>query len=531
MDAFERFVRGGLELAGMEVGDVELGVMRVADAIYGERVRALIQADLADVAEEPDLDPGRPPSDVPLAGRAVAQSPPAPAAAEEPPAPAPGAHPQDLSLRAQAALVASGELDPAELLRATLERIEERNGPLRSVIATFPEESERMLAEAPRGPLYGVPVAVKDQFALPWRAPTDGTHREAIPAGSSAVYERLRAAGAVVCAVTNMHWWGAGSTGHVSAYGPAANPWNAEHCAGGSSGGSAAAPVARLVAGAVGADGGGSIRLPAAYCGATGIKPTFGTVPPDGNVHGELSMDQAGPLCRDAADARLLGEVLFGRELPTGDGSGLVAGLVRTPFWEELDPHVERACRDALAAAGWRCEDVELEGAEHAMIAATLRLTLESLPSLTDADLADADPLLRALVKYELLVPAHALVRADRVRSLLRRGVARAFERVDVLVWPTVPAPAPRIDNPTVELPSGIVPADAANVGQAGLANLTGIPGASTPVGRHPSGLPIGLMIQGPWGAEARVLDAVEHLERATGREWVDASPAGLAAA
>lgn len=237
-------------------------------------------------------------------------------------------------------------------------------------------------------------------------------------------------------------------------------------------------------------------------------------------------MDVAGPLCRDAADTRLLASVLCARELPTGDGAGLVAGLVRSPFWEDLDPHVETACREALAAAGWRTEDIALEGAEHAQVATIVRLTTEGLPSIGPEELAEADPLLRALVKYELLLPAHVVVRADRVRALLRRSAADAFGRVDLLVWPTVPAPAPRIDNPTVELPSGIHPADAANVGQAGFGNLTGLPGMSVPVGLHPNGLPVGLMIQGAWGDDARVLDAAEHLERATDRAFVDAQPA-----
>jgi Asp-tRNA(Asn)/Glu-tRNA(Gln) amidotransferase A subunit family amidase len=237
-------------------------------------------------------------------------------------------------------------------------------------------------------------------------------------------------------------------------------------------------------------------------------------------------MDVAGPLCRDAADTRLLASVLCDRELPAGDGAGLVAGLVRSPFWEDLDPHVESACRDALTAAGWRTEDVTLEGAEHAPVATVLRLTTEGAPSITPAELAEADPLLRALAKYQLLLPAHLLVRADRVRALLRRSAAEVFGRVDVLVWPTVPAPAPRIDNPSVELPSGIQPADAANVRQSGFGNLTGLPGMSVPVGLHPSGLPIGLMIQGAWGDDARVLDAAEHLERATDRAFVDAQPA-----
>jgi Asp-tRNA(Asn)/Glu-tRNA(Gln) amidotransferase A subunit family amidase len=176
-------------------------------------------------------------------------------------------HPQDLPLRDQAAAVASGELDASELLRATLERIEERNGALNAVVATFPEDSERMLAEAPDGPLKGVPVAVKDQFQIPFRAPQDGTPQPMAPPGESGIFRRLRDAGAVVVGVTNMHYLGGGSTGIQSAYGPVGNPWNPAHVGGGSSGGSASSVGARMVAGSVGADGGGSIRLPAAYCG------------------------------------------------------------------------------------------------------------------------------------------------------------------------------------------------------------------------------------------------------------------------
>ena len=435
-------------------------------------------------------------------------------------------HPQDLSLREQAAAVAAGDLDPRELLSATLERIEERDGALNSIVATFPEESERMLSEAPRGPLYGVPVGVKDMYRLPWRGPRDGAPSDALPPGESGVYRQLRDAGAVIAGVTHMHFWGGGSTGHVSAYGPVGNAWNPEHVGGGSSGGSGAAVGARLVAGAVGTDGGGSIRLPAAYNGITGLKGTFGSDDKDGYTHAHSTMGVGGPMCRDAADARLLGSVLFGHELAAGDGAGLRVGLVRSPFWVDVDPEVDAACRAALQATGWATDEPELAGAEHAMVTAVLRLTLEGLPNLTEQDLAEADPLTRGLVKYELALPADLLVRADRVRSELRRAVARAFAGgCDLLAWPTVPAPAPRIDHPVVELPSGPAPADAANVRQAGIANLTGQPGINVPVGVHSSGLPIGLQLLGPWGGEELLLDAAEHLERATDREWVDALP------
>ena len=161
-------------------------------------------------------------------------------------------HPQDLSLREQARAIAEGELDATELLEATLARIEERDGALRSIADSFATESARMLSEAPEGPLHGVPIAVKDMFALPWRAPRDGCVKNlfGVGAGESTVFRRLRDAGAVIVAVTNMHEMGAGSTGHISAYGPCATPWDTSRCGGGSSGGSWSAVGARLVAGA-----------------------------------------------------------------------------------------------------------------------------------------------------------------------------------------------------------------------------------------------------------------------------------------
>jgi aspartyl-tRNA(Asn)/glutamyl-tRNA(Gln) amidotransferase subunit A len=282
---------------------------------------------------------------------------------------------------------------------------------------------------------------------------------------------------------------------------------------------------ARLVAAAVGTDGGGSVRLPAAYCGITGLKGTFGSSPVDGYTHRFSSLGSVGPMCRDAADARLFGEVLFSRVLRPGDAAGLRVGIVRSPFWEDVDPEVERACQEAIEAAGWATQEIVLAGAEHSRAATVLRLTLEGLPSVRPHELADADPIMRALVKYEKLLPARNLVQADRVRALLRRELQSAFERVDVIAWPTVPAPAPPIADPTVHLPSGPKPADPANVGQTGIGNLAGIPGISVPAGTHSSGLPMALQLQAAWGREHTLLDAAEHLERSTQRQFVDAVP------
>ena len=166
-------------------------------------------------------------------------------------------HPQDLGLAAQAAAVADGSLDPAELLAATLERLAARDEELNSTPEVFADEAERMLAQAPAGPLHGVPVTIKDMFALPWRGAGMGTEHEFVPPGESGAFRRLRDAGAVVVGLAQMHYLGLGTTGRVSRWGPVGNPWDAARCGGGSSGGSAAAVGARLVGGSIGSDSGG----------------------------------------------------------------------------------------------------------------------------------------------------------------------------------------------------------------------------------------------------------------------------------
>lgn len=442
-------------------------------------------------------------------------------------------HPQDLSLREQARAIEQGELDATELLEATLARIAERDGPLRSIAESFASESAKMLAEAPEGPLHGVPVAIKDMFALPWRAPRDGSIKNpyGVGTGESALFRRLRDAGAVIVAVTNMHEFGIGSTGHVSAYGPCATPWDVTRCAGGSSSGSASAVGARLVAGAVGTDGGGSIRYPASYCGVTGLKLTFGLMPRDGYTHGFASMGEAGPMCRDAADARLLAGAMLGRPLSSLRASGLKIGVPRT-MWEDLDPEVAAACRtalDALAEAGCELREITLEGTEHALSATVIRLTVEGMPSVKQEILREIEPqlspLIRALLKYQLLLPASAVVKADRVRAQIRRSLADAFAQVDALAWPATPAPSPPIADPVVELPSGRYPADFANVRLGGLGNLAGVPAASVPCGLTGERLPIGLQMLAPWREDERLLDLAELLEQTTDRRFVDAAP------
>ena len=445
----------------------------------------------------------------------------------------------DRPLREQAAAIAAGDADAAELCEEALARIEERNPDLNAIVATFPEESTRMLAGAPAGPLHGIPVAIKDEWPLPWRAERLGAAELITPTrpGESGPYRALREAGAVIVGVANMHEYGAGRTGHISVYGPARNPWDTERCPGGSSSGSGAAVAARLVAGAVGADGIGSIRYPAAYCGVTGLKPTFARSAMAGHHIPDTTTIVSGPLCADAGDCRLLGGALFGEELAAGDARGLRIGIVRGAPWDDCQAEVRSACESAVQAlreaTGGEVTEVAIDGLEHVLIASILVAQAEDLPGMSPAklnDLGDEVSLIaRALMKYRLLVPAAAVARSGRVRNLVRRSLARAFERVDVIAWPTVPAVAPPLDDPTVELPSGPQPADPANARFGGLANLAGIPAISVPVGLGEAGMPVGLQLQAAWGHDELLLDAAEALERATGRRHVEARPAPAA--
>lgn len=433
-------------------------------------------------------------------------------------------HVQALALAQQAAAIASGDLDAGEVLTGTLERITQRDPAINSTPVLFEQASRRMLERAPRGPLYGVPITIKDMFALPWRGPRNATSSEILPAGASGPFRRLRDAGAVIVGIANQHEMGMGTTGTESVYGAQHNPWNLEHCAGGSSGGSAAAVAARLVAGSIGSDSGGSTRIPAAYCGVVGMKVTFGSLPYDGYFGVTTSLSAPGVFARNGADARILAEALLDRTMPATSLDTLRVGLVRGPYIDDCDPDVTAAFHSALYATGWKNIDIEIEHLELAGAAFLSRLVSEigrpPTPVLDRLSVAS-----KSLLLAGTLIPATYVARGDRARAAVRDSLARAFSDVDVIAWPSSPTPAPPLANTWVELPSGPATADMANVRQAGLANLAGVPGISIPVGLHSSGLPIGLQLLAPWNHEARLLDAAEQVERATDSEFVTLIP------
>ncbi len=421
-----------------------------------------------------------------------------------------------MSLAEQASAIARGDLDARELLETTLADIQQRDGAINSTPVTFPDESRAMLAHAPRGPLYGVPVTVKDMYALPWRAARNGTSFDLLAATTSSAFRRLRDAGAIIVGVANQHEFGVGTTGDRSAYGPTANPWHLEHCAGGSSSGSAAGVAAGLVGASLASDSGGSTRLPASYCGVTGLKVTYRALAYDGYFGAQTTFSAPGVIARDARDARLFAESLLARPLHSTGATRLRVGVL-APFWDNVDAGVVSACDEALAASGWSLAHADLEHAELAGAAAIARITAE-IAAPSGEVLATLSPETRALILAAQLAPAGLVPLADRVRAALRQSVAALFGDFDLLVSPSTPSTAPRLHQSFIDLPAGPRPVDGANLRQACLANLTGQPAISVPVAPHPNGLPVGLQLFAPWGREDLLLDAAEHLERVSGR-------------
>jgi Asp-tRNA(Asn)/Glu-tRNA(Gln) amidotransferase A subunit family amidase len=428
--------------------------------------------------------------------------------------------------------VSWGEQAPeAEVVRA-LARIEGLNPQVNAVIETFPERAVAAALSAPPGRLQGMPVVIKDTFALPWRSPREGMGQSPgiVGKGASALYRRLTEAGAAVVGVGNMHQLGIGSTGTVSHDGPCRNPWDLDRVPGGSSSGPAAAVASGMVPAAIGTDGAGSIRIPAAYCGLVGLKPTFGAVPREGYSGVYSTMAVIGPLTRDTPRCRRVAEALVGRPLAAPGGEVRI-GIVGGELWDDVEPGVASLCRDALDAlgsAGTGVSTVRVDHMEHALIASVTRMTIDRLPLIGPDWIErmgdDLDPTIRGILMSRQLVTGNLTSRIDRVRAALRREMRRVFGEIDLLAWPTVPGVAPRIERPVMDLPSGKMLADVASVRQGGLANLTGIPSVSVPVGLS-EGLPASLMFHGAWGREDLLLDVAERLEQVTERQHVELRP------
>lgn len=439
--------------------------------------------------------------------------------------------------------LASGELSPVELTDALLARIERHDGHLNSFITVLPEAARAAAKAAAaeiqagrhRGPLHGVPIALKDLYATAGVATTFGSplYADWVPAEDASVVKRLRAAGAIILGKTNLHELAYGTTSANAHYGAVQNPWRQDHHPGGSSGGSAAAVAAGLTPMAMGSDTGASIRQPAACCGIVGLKPTFGRVSKQGCLPLAWSMDHVGPLTRTVQDAALCLNLLAGhdpqdacsvdRPVPDfaanlgRDLTGRRIAVVRNFFFDGCPPEVSGAVEAAvvvLRELGAQVQDLELPDIEAAFQVGVLTIAVEGA-AVHAADLKARPELFsdetRAAFELGHFYQAVDYVQAQRLRRHLIVSLRAAMAGIDALVMPTSPLPATPItgnppDHPILR-PRNTMPF-----------NTTGLPALSLPCGFTGQGLPIGLQIVGKAFDEATVLTIGHAYEQAT--EW-----------
>jgi len=458
-----------------------------------------------------------------------------------------------------------GDLTPTAVAEDYLARIGALDGKVGAyltvvrdqALAAARESDQRWRAGAPRGPLDGAPLALKDVMCTNGVRTTCGSKmlEHFVPPYDATSVERLRTAGAVILGKTNMDEFAMGSSTEHSAYHPTRNPWDLTRVPGGSSGGSAAAVAGGLAAGSYGSDTGGSIRQPAAFCGVVGMKPTYGRVSRYGLIALASSLDQIGPFAQDVTDTALLLGAVAGHDArdatsiqaPVPDYAaelskgvhGLTLGLPDEYFIDGMDPDVERAVRqaiDVLKGLGARIERVSLPTTRHSLAAYYVILPAEASSNLArydgvkyglrvaGRDLVDMQSRSRsagfgAEVKRRIMLGTYALSagyydayygKAQSVRTLVRREFAAAFAKVDLIVAPTTPNVA--FKHGEKEDPLSMYLNDVFTIP----GNLSGIPGVSVPCGFSPAGLPIGLQVLGRPLDEARVLRAAYAYEQAT---------------
>jgi aspartyl-tRNA(Asn)/glutamyl-tRNA(Gln) amidotransferase subunit A len=460
-----------------------------------------------------------------------------------------------------------------ELTRACLERIARLNGELNAFITV---DEDRALADARQadgllrrgegGPLTGIPIAHKDILCTRGLRTTCGSRMLSsyVSPYDAHVVERFAEAGTVLLGKCNLDEFAMGSSSESSYFGPVRNPWDRRRVAGGSSGGSAAAVAARMTPAATGTDTGGSIRQPAAFSGVSGLKPTYGTVSRYGLVAYASSLDQAGPLAKTAADLAALMNVMAGFdprdstsvERPAEDYGrsldmelkGLRIGLPREYFGEGIEPGVRRAVEEAVRwfeREGARTVPLELPNAKLGIPVYYVIAPAEASSNLARfdgvryghrasgyADLADMYRRTRAEgfgaeVKRRILVGTYVLshgyydayyLQAQKVRRLIARDFAAAFERCDVILGPTAPSTAFEL-GASVADPVQMYLNDIFTV----TAPLAGVPALSVPCGFDERGLPVGLQLTGTYFGEARLLGVAHRYQQAT--DWHRRAP------
>jgi aspartyl-tRNA(Asn)/glutamyl-tRNA(Gln) amidotransferase subunit A len=448
----------------------------------------------------------------------------------------------ELSLAEASARLRAGSVTPTQLVEASLARIQIYNPKINAFITVLRDQALKQAKEAEaelragrsRGPLHGVPIALKDNIDTAGIRTTaaSAVFDDRIPKEDAEVVLRLKAAGAIFIGKTNLHEFAFGGTSATSYFGPVRNPWALDRNPGGSSGGSAAAVSADCCYGALGTDTGGSIRTPSSYCSVVGLKPTYGLVSIRGIIPLTLSLDHCGPITRTVEDAAIMlnamagydrldiasvehakEDYVAGMKQPI---SGLRLGIPRAPFFDFLDADVARSVEDAigvLAKLTKSVKDVALPPTGNlALNGETFayheefythgagRYQIPTRRALQNGGNAKAADYIRSLWKLELI----------------RRTIDDAFSDFDLVVLPTR-RHTPRTVDASIKREESDKPRnpELENTGQF---DVYGIPAISVPCGFTSAGLPVGLMIAGPRFSESKVLALANAYERAT--EW-----------
>lgn len=437
----------------------------------------------------------------------------------------------EFSIAACARGLAARRFSARELIDASLERIAQRRE-LNCFITVLADSARaeaqasdhRRARGASLGALDGVPIAVKDNIDVAGALATAGmaTRRDRVAPLDAFCVAQLRAQGAVIIGKTNLHEAALGATSDNPHYGRCFNPHGVGRTPGGSSGGSAAAVAARLVPGALGTDTMGSIRIPAAYCGTVGLKPTFGLVSTAGVCALSRRLDHVGPLAPSVDDAALLLEAISGFDAecpesrPPGGAKPMSRrlGVLRSFEASAVAPAVREAFERALGvleALGYRVETLELPGYDPASARRCGLLMVEADAALVhEKDLAQRPELFseeaRAMLDYGRRAGAAKLAQAEHVIALAASGARRLLEELGALVSPTTPQTAFPFGEPVPESQGDFT----------ALANFAGCPAISVPMGADPAGMPIGLQLtSAPW-SERGLLEIARAFERAT---------------
>jgi len=480
------------------------------------------------------------------------------------------------SLAEQARALREGEISSIELTRLYLDRCERLNTDLNALITLTAESAlarakaaDRAIAGGRAGALTGLPLLHKDLFCTRGVRTSCGSRMldNFIAPYDATVVRRLEKAGMVMLGKTNMDEFAMGSSNETSYYGPVHSPWATDRVPGGSSGGSAAAVAARLTAAATGTDTGGSIRQPAALCGITGMKPTYGRISRYGMVAFASSLDQAGPMARTAEDAALMLTAMcgfdpldstsldrepedFSRQLEDSL-NGMTLGLPKEYFGEGLDSEVADAVQAAVAELerlGASLKEISLPNSHLAIPAYYVVAPAEASSNLARFDgvrygyrCQDPEDLLDLYcrsrsdgfgreVKRRIMIGTYALSsgyydayyrKAQQVRRLIRDDFQHAFREVDVILGPTTQAPAFRLNEKTDD-PVSMYLNDIYTVS----VNLAGLPALSVPAGFSSHGLPIGMQVIGDYFTESRLLNIGHRYQQVT--DWHQRIPKGF---